>query len=171
MAGNYIRTNEYKKKMSEKLKGRKVTWGDKISKGRKGIKLTEETKRKMSEAHKGISHPNMSRKGEKNPMWKGGKFQDKRGYIMLYKPYHPFARRGYVMEHRLIMEEYLDRFLGINEIVHHLNGIKNDNRIENLCIMKKGEHINQTEPYKKRIRELEKMLSHYPKKREGFPNG
>ncbi len=75
---------------------------------------------------------------EKNANWKGGKYKDKYGYIIV-----SLGRKGkYRYEHRLIMEKYLGRKLKKNEIVHHLNGIRNDNRIENLFLCKNpGEHI------------------------------
>lgn len=60
---------------------------------------------------------------------------------MLLKPNHPFATlKGYVMEHRILMEIFLDRYLEPCEIVHHINGITNDNRIENLQLF-----VNQNE--------------------------
>lgn len=65
------------------------------------------------------------------------------GYYYIYKPDHPNAispRRLYVAEHRLVMEQKLGRFLRNNEIVHHINGNKLDNRPENLEVMTASEH-------------------------------
>lgn len=73
--------------------------------------------------------------------WNGGVHYTGKGYKMIYSPDHPNSTaRGYVMEHRLVMEENLGRLLKDDEIVHHKNEIKDDNRIENLQLMKFGEH-------------------------------
>lgn len=58
-----------------------------------------------------------------------------RGYIFEYCPNHPFANKiGYIYQHRLIIEAYLERVLLPTEIVHHINGIRDDNKIENLML-------------------------------------
>jgi hypothetical protein len=73
---------------------------------------------------------------ENNPHWKGGFHYKKCGYKMIYMPNHPFSNQyGYIREHRLVMEKHLGRHLHISEVVHHINGIKSDNRIENLELM------------------------------------
>lgn len=78
-------------------------------------------------------------------MWKGGKYTDKDGYIRILQPGHPAATQiGYVLEHRLVMERKIGRFLRSTEVVHHINGIRNDNRIENLELMGKSEHDSRT---------------------------
>lgn len=57
----------------------------------------------------------------------------KTGYRLAYAPDHPMATaNGHVMEHRLVMAEHLGRSLRDDETVHHINGDKLDNRVENL---------------------------------------
>src|SRR3954470_5844448 len=67
------------------------------------------------------------------PRQKVGRFPDSAGYWRLRKPEHPNAdKTGYVLEHRYVMAESLDRALLPTETVHHINGDRGDNRIENL---------------------------------------
>ena len=78
---------------------------------------------------------------EKHPRWKGGRKRETQGYILILNPQHIFANNcGYVREHRLVMEEHLGRYLLPTEVVHHINGVKDDNRIENLRLMNDSDH-------------------------------
>jgi len=86
------------------------------------------------------------RKGElRSGAWKGGKVVDDGGYIRVWKPGHPNANNsGYVLEHRLAMSEKLGRPLKMEETVHHKNGVKNDNRLENLELWSSSHPAGQT---------------------------
>jgi hypothetical protein len=65
-----------------------------------------------------------------------------RGYVFVFMPKHPFAKKGYIQQHRLIVEAKIGRYLTPEEVVHHLNEMKTDNRIENLMLFKNNrEHI------------------------------
>jgi hypothetical protein len=70
------------------------------------------------------------------------------GYIRVYCPSHPRANTwGYVYEHRLIMERKLNRILNKDEHVHHKNGIRWDNREDNLEVMSPSEHSKRLNHY------------------------
>lgn len=78
--------------------------------------------------------------GDKNPNWVGGK-SNREKYILILMTNHPNTdNRGYVAEHRLVMEEHLGRYLTKDEIVHHINHNQQDNHIENLQLMTPSEH-------------------------------
>ena len=63
----------------------------------------------------------------------GGKKIDRNGYVFWRDATHPLAtRNGSVAEHRVVMSEFLERPLRKNENIHHKNGNRSDNRIENL---------------------------------------
>lgn len=71
--------------------------------------------------------------GVKNPDWKGGRVVRGSGYVRVKMRDHPNAHvDGYVFEHVMIMSKMIGRPLLKKETVHHKNGIKNDNRLENL---------------------------------------
>ncbi|KKK60550.1 hypothetical protein LCGC14_3023240 [marine sediment metagenome] len=88
----------------------------------------------------GIKHPESFKQmmrermsGENHPQWKGGRAYHSGGYILVHAPEHPHKHHGnYIFEHRLVMEQHLGRYLEPDERVHHINGIRDDNRLENL---------------------------------------
>lgn len=80
-------------------------------------------------------HQNHVRRGPKSPQWKGGRNPKGNGYIRVQAPGHPGAVKGYVYEHRIVAERELGRLLAPGEVVHHLNGVRDDNRPENLIVI------------------------------------
>lgn len=67
------------------------------------------------------------------------------GYVYEYAPDHPAAyksgqRKGYVLQHRLVWERANGRLLQPDEVVHHINGVRDDNRPENLVAMTNSAH-------------------------------
>jgi hypothetical protein len=72
--------------------------------------------------------------GANNHNFKGIKKSNHYGYIMIYCPNHPKAQDGRVLEHRLKVEKYLERYLKSNEFIHHINGKKDNNRLSNLYL-------------------------------------
>ena len=83
--------------------------------------------------------------GRNSPSWKGGRRLEN-GYVLVYDPSHPKAKKnGYVREHTKIMEAHLGRPLTRHESIHHINGNRSDNRIENL------ELWNTAQPFGQRV--------------------
>ena len=84
-------------------------------------------------------HTRIHLSGEKNHKYKGYRYKQN-GYIYVKAPKgHPYTHKGYISEHRLVMEQHLGRYLKPfpEERVIHVNGIKDDNRIENLRLVSK----------------------------------
>jgi len=66
------------------------------------------------------------------------------GYIALHIPNHPMSNKGgKVYEHRLVMAEHIGRWLSVYESVHHKNGNRKDNRIQNLELWSKAQPAGQ----------------------------
>lgn len=79
----------------------------------------------------------ISKSGLKNPNWNNGIRKHMSGYIFILHKNHPFCNsKGYIFKHRVVVEQHIGRYLTKIEVVHHINGIKTDNRIENLMCFK-----------------------------------
>lgn len=93
----------------------------------------------------GVTHiPHGRPAKEDHWLWGGGWRVNKDGYIEIYVDQHPNHRKytKYILEHRLVMEKAIGRYLLRTEVVHHKNGVKDDNRIENLQLFSENsEHL------------------------------
>lgn len=99
-------------------------------------------------------------KGEKGSNWNGGKTTNYKGYRLIHMPEHHRAdTRGYVMEHIFVFEKETGITIPDNCCIHHLNGKKNDNEIENLCMMTKSAHTKLHHIGAKRSDETRKTIS------------
>ncbi len=93
-----------------------------------GKKYSKEHRENLSKSHIG------KRKGFFNNKWNGG-IKISNGYRYFLNPIHPFATKdGYVMEHRLVMEKYIGRYLKPTEVVHHINKDTSNNVLNNLML-------------------------------------
>lgn len=97
--------------------------------------------------------------GPSHPNWRGGKHTSPSGYVFVRRPDNPMAgANGYVAEHRLVMSEKIGRPLASKEQVHHVNGIKDDNRPENLIVVKSGKHQQLHADHKREVWGLRKRI-------------
>ena len=100
-------------------------------------KITGKAKKGKPAKHRGKSLPH--RCGKNNPAWKGGKWISSDGYVMILvkqgKLQNESGWSHYKKEHRIVMEKFLNRELSEKEKVHHINGEKQDNNIENLDLL------------------------------------
>jgi len=79
---------------------------------------------------------------EKHPNWKGG-IVLYHGYVRVRMPDHPFSdSRGYIRQHRLIIEKHIGRYLTPVETVHHIDGNKTNNSLNNLMLfISRSSHV------------------------------
>lgn len=121
----------------------------------RGEQRSEQTRAKLSAGKIGELNPNYGKLGAESTTWKGGIQRHTAGYILEYHPEHPFAVKRYVMQHRLFAEAHLREidpgseflvevggtlYISQKADVHHDNEVKDDNRLENLVVMWKGDH-------------------------------
>ena len=130
--GGHPITEDTKQKIRQALTGRTVKDESKQKQSETRKRLFGEGK--LSIWNKGVPNPIPQLKGADNPQYKEKIYRH--GYIYIHGHGHSNSqKRGLVLEHRFIMAEYLGRPLESYESVHHKNGIKTDNRIENLEIV------------------------------------
>jgi hypothetical protein len=110
-------------------------------------------------------YPN-GRFGEQASRWKGGRRYTAKGYIQIYSMGHPYAdSAGYVMEHRLIVEKQLGKYLEKEYDVHHIDGDNRNNDPSNLLVLTRKEHarihfdaVKEAAALKKEVSELKEQI-------------
>lgn len=115
----------------------------KIFPGRSYTSIYKKARRLGIYKNKDVEFVNRSlaRKREKGSNWNGGIRKTARGYVQILNPEHHRAdSSGYVMEHIVVFENATGIQIPRNCCIHHLNGDKSDNRIENLCMMTHAAH-------------------------------
>jgi hypothetical protein len=96
-------------------------------------------------------------RGEKCAHWRGGRRKRPDGYIrVIAPPGHPRPSEvkngvAYILEHRLVVERKLGRYLGDDEVVHHIDGCPSNNNPDNLAVMTKSDHAKHHHPKGARV--------------------
>lgn len=104
-----------------------------------GKHLSPISKEKMSRTKKRNGpHDGNFKSGRDHPFWNGGRTIQQNGYVYAISK----CGKKYALEHRLIMGRHLDRDLLPDEVVHHIDGNRSNNALNNLIIMNKHEHLS-----------------------------
>ncbi len=85
--------------------------------------------------------PLLREHGSAHPAWRGGRSIDYCGYVTVSAPDHPAQNKGRVAEHRLVFEQAHGIRLKATDVVHHINGNRTDNRIDNLVMTTRSGHM------------------------------
>lgn len=134
-----------------------------IRKRRKPVSEAERERRSIAQKGKVISDAQRKAISERNSCNYNGLNgfghikRHNKGYLLAYVPKHPKAHKdGYLQLHTVVMENYIGRYLTDNEEVHHINHIRDDNRVENLMLMDKHKHrsMHMKERHEKRRNDL-----------------
>lgn len=110
-------------------------------------RITHKLIYKVCRKHKIRCQKACPRPGDQHFCWKGGRIVNRSGYVEIYCPNHPNQRKHtkYILEHRLVMEKHLGRYLHPDEVVHHIDGNKLNNDISNLELFESnGKHLEKT---------------------------
>lgn len=104
--------------------------------------------------------------GKNSGNFKNYRIINSEGYVMLKKDNYPGSQKsGYIPEHKYKMEQKIGRILKENELVHHINGDKTDNRLENLQLLTRSEHITEHHLGAKRSEEAIKNMKEAQQKK------
>lgn len=118
--------------------------------------------------HRVSTKPDSWANRESHPRWRGGRHVTVGGYVQIVVPVDDSMicmadSRGRIFEHRLVMARHLGRLLLTEEQVHHRNGNKQDNRVENLELLSLEEHAAahhaEIRTLRARVQELERELA------------
>lgn len=96
--------------------------------------------KKHGDVHGGVFHQD-----GRSKQWHVRQGRSAHGYVVRFDRKSPHANKvsGIVLQHREVMGEHIGRPLSSNESVHHKNGVRTDNRIENLELWVKGQPAGQ----------------------------
>ncbi len=160
--GRIIKGSKFPKEYKEKMSLACKKFG--VGKWNKGSKRTKEFKKIRSELTKkqwkqGVRKKgwkvdkeitkNWGRVGKDNARWKGGRWKENNGYIVVN-----IGRNKKRREHSVVMENYLGRKLEPIELIHHIDGNKSNNNIENLFLCSKSKHATLHKDMEKIVLDL-----------------
>lgn len=103
----------------------------------------------------GTANPMYGLRKEQSPRWKGGRKVRRDGYVLVVAPddhpapadTHTASGLKYILEHRLVMEQHIGRYLLPSEVVHHIDGNPSNNAIDNLQLFSsQSEHVRIGHP-------------------------